>query len=377
MPEELRERVPTSKEVMPILSATPKKPDTGEMQNDLVRLGLSCEQASLQNLRQYVQDVTEQLPRNPHGLQSFLIGKRDTNLKTTLSRSALEFVVHAPRLSQHTLRERADALSSHPGCGDFLRHVLSDNLGGASFVSAMTGVERDDPNFFEQLSAEHPNTVQLLAILAQHDIVPSSSGTWVPDESQQYIGTLMDNLSELLNHDRFDCLRTKQEKSNKKDTHRGQQSDSLWGVCKYQQLDRFNWNSPTVQIIKNSYVGLAANATSFLDVGIETQNLVAILSNKIAGLQDSQLTDYDPGPQELLVFLVKNPVIEDGYPTVDGAGALSITWNLYVHEYKSKKKKYKEGWMDVWLRSALYESYSEFNGVMLQDQMNDDTGLCP
>ncbi|MFT2019164.1 hypothetical protein ACMA1D_25470 [Streptomyces sp. 796.1] len=376
MVENLRERTPTSKENMPIISASPKQPDANEIQGDMVQLGLSCELASLDRIQQYVGDVTGRLPRNPHGLESFLIGKRQTGLRSALPRPALEFVLHAAKSSQHTLRS-GRGFADHAGAAPFLRHLLADNPGGAHFVTAMTGRQPQEANFYEQLPASHPNTVQLLAILAQHDVVPSSTGTWVPDESEQYIGTLMDNLADILNHDRFDCLRNKSEKDHKKDAHRGDQSGSLWGTLKYQQLDQFRWDSPTAQIIKDSYVGLADNASSFLDIGIEPQNLVAILANKIAGLQDSQLDDYHPGPQELVIFLVKNPAIEDGYPAVDGSGALSITWDLVVKQYKKKKKTYKDGTMDVWLRSAIYESYYEFNNVMLQDQMDDDANLCP
>ncbi|QKW52138.1 hypothetical protein [Streptomyces buecherae] len=374
---EPREPVPTSNEPLAILSATPKKPDSGEIQNDLSQLGLSCSQASLENIRQYIEDVESQLPDNRQGFETFLIGKRDRELRGALSRPALEFVLYAPKLSQQALREATDELSGHPGCGDFLEHLLTENPGGAHFVSAMTGIAHDAPDLLTRLPAEYPNTVRLLTLLAQHDVVPSSTGTWVPDQSEQYIGLLMDNLAEVLNHARFDCLRGMPEKEDKQDTRRGEQPGAHWGTYKYQQLDRFNWDAPTAQIIKDSYVGLASNATAFLDLGIESRNLVSVLSNKISGIQDSQLADYHPGPQELLVFLVKDPLMEQGKPSVDGAGALSVTWDIYVGEYKKKKRTYKSGWMDVWLRSVLFTSYYETNGVRLQEQMSDDADLCP
>lgn len=376
MADSFREHPPISREPLAIVAAAPKQPDSAEIQDDMVRLGLSCELASQQNIRQYISDVKDQIPNNPHGHESYLIGKRDSGLRSALSRPALEFVLHAPRVSQHTLSRVPDVLSAHPGCDDFLRHILADNPGGARFVSAVTGVGHEEPDFYTRLPAEFPNTVRLLTILAQNDVVPTSNGTWVPDESARYMGTLVDNLADVMNHDRFDCLREKPEKTDKKHAHLGDQYGAVWGTYKYQQLDRFNWNEPTANIIKNSYVGLASNATAFLDVGLETQNLVSILSNKIAGVQDSQLSDYHPGVQELLIFLVKDPEMDGNEPSIDGAGALSITWDIFVKQYKEKKRTYKSGWMDVWLRSALFQSYAEFNDVSLEDQIDSDADQC-
>ncbi len=376
------EPIPKRREYLPVVTADPTRVEVHSLRADLYSIGLTCEQTGDDYLHQFIKDVRAQLPRTGQ-LESFLIGKRKDGLRQALSRHAEDFVDEVSVLTRDALDQVTERARKHPGATDFFESLTGDNPGGAHFLGQLAGVRPSDPRFTEKFAENNPAGLLLVAELAARNIVPTSSGTWVPG-GDKIVGEYAGTLAEMANAARFENLERRPEKTDKNNAHAGEQPGKRWGVTT-RKSENYRGEFSTVDAIKQKYkeVGLVASAA--VVEGLEPQNLEAMLANQIGPLQDQSAENYDSRKdgkdEEILVFLALDPWVDSEDVThASGLGVLSINWRLRIQRYKRKDKHggtKHDTRLEVWVRALRYRSvYKEpANTTTFEDQLTEDRKL--
>ena len=120
----------------------------------------------------------------------------------------------------------------------------------------------------------------------------------------------------------------------------------------------------TVDAVKQMFATVATDASATLVKGLDKSSLESVLSNAIAPLNDNNATNYNPGPDSRVIFLVENynPSTEEA----DGIGVLTVSWELTIKDYKEKKKNPQhDTTLTVHCRSVLYSTVEAMNADYL------------
>jgi hypothetical protein len=108
----------------------------------------------------------------------------------------------------------------------------------------------------------------------------------------------------------------------------------------------------TVDAIKQLFVQIGTNASSILVKGLDKDSIESTLSNAIAPLQDTQVSDYDHTDSRV-IYLVEN--YNPSTQECDGIGVLTIDWRLIIKDYKEKKSSLKHDTnLTITARAVLY-----------------------
>ncbi|MFE7120019.1 lectin [Streptomyces sp. NPDC057654] len=376
------EPIPKRREYLPVVAADPTKVEVHSLRDDLHSIGLTCEQTGDDYLHQFISEVRAELPSTGK-LESFLIGKRKEGLRQSFSRHAEDFVDEVSVLTRDALDQVTERARKHPGAAEFFESVTEDNPGGAHFLRQLAGVHPSDPRFVERFADNNPAGLLLVSELVARNIVPTSTGTWVPD-GDKIVGEYAGTLAEIVNVTRFQRLEQRQEKTDKNNAHPGDQPGKRWGVTG-KKSENYRGEFSTVDAIKEKYkeVGLVASAA--VVEGLQRQNLEAMLANQIGPLQEQSAENYDSRKdgkdEEILVFLALDPWVDSEDVThTSGIGVLSVNWRLRIQRYKRKDKKggtKHDTQLEVWVRALRYRSvYKEpANTTTFEDQLTEDRNL--
>ncbi|MEU5442869.1 lectin [Streptomyces griseofuscus] len=366
-------------EPMSMRETTPSKVEVEILQKELHKVGLTCEQTSEKTLQRYIDEIRGQLPTGGTA-EVFCIAER-VPAASVAPAAAASFIHEVSSYSLEGDTIDSELISGHDGLDSFLGFILKDNPGGQEFVSQIAGVNYGDRDFGQQFAENNPEGVHFLATLAEQNIVPTASGTWVVDDQAGRRTT--SDLTELVVAKRWEALNQKKPKSDRATCKKGEQPDKRWGQTGYRK-ESYTLEGTSADAIKKKYRQLGTNISAAIVEGISKEGIEATLTNQISPLQEESFksNDYDTRKdgvdREILVCLVRNP----SRKTNQGVGILSVTWRLQIKNYKSKKSATRhDASLDFTMRSILYPTvYSsgpEKNMTTVYDQTQDDKKLCP
>lgn len=367
-------------EPMSMRETTPSKVEVEILQKELHKVGLTCEQTSEKTLQRYIDEIRGQLPTGGTA-EVFCIAER-VPAGSVAPAAAASFIDEVSSYSLEGGTIDSELISGHDGLDSFLGFILKDNPGGQEFVSQIAGVNYGDRDFGQQFAENNPEGVHFLATLAEQNIVPTASGTWVVDDQAGRKTT--SDLTELVVAKRWEALNQKKPKSDRTTCKKGEQPDRRWGQTGYRK-ESYNLEGTSADAIKRKYRELGSNISAAIVEGISREGIEATLTNQISPLQEESFksNDYDTRKggvdREILVCLVRNP----SRKTNQGVGILSVTWRLQIKNYKSKKSATRhDASLDFTMRSILYptvynSSGPEKNMTTVYDQTQDDKKLCP
>ncbi len=91
----------------------------------------------------------------------------------------------------------------------------------------------------------------------------------------------------------------------------------------------------TADAITDFFTKTANTASSTMVKGIDQDAMCAAFTNVIKGV-DANLSDYDSGPQNRVLYMVDN--YDPVHGGADGIGAVRVDWTLTIQNYKHKAK---------------------------------------
>ncbi|MFD3644086.1 hypothetical protein [Streptomyces griseus] len=363
---------------------TPTTADPKQLQRDLRRLGLGCEQTEEPALREFIAQVREELPSGG-AVHAAGVGTRDYQLLSG-SEPASRFVEDVLGLAAGQDSELAGAIVAHEGAGEFFDRVLRDNPGGQQAVNAMAGSSWGSPGFVEDFANNDPQGVVFLARLARADVKITAATTWKWTRDDETGRVTRSDLAELSYPARWARLNGKEPKTQRSSCRKGQQPGKRWANTGFRH-HVYNDALADAGAIKKHYKTMGGNLTSALDEGLDKQCIEGAIANQLAFLKDESFAneDFDSRTkdsggndldQEFLVFLVYQPTRDD----VQGVGVVAVQWRLTVEKFRQKKQKTHPTSMEFWIRTLLYPSVYDPNDpkglrTMLSDQTTEDLRL--
>lgn len=174
----------------------------------------------------------------------------------------------------------------------------------------------------------------------------SSTGNWTPDATGDGYATTLEYIQF---EEHFDWL-----KANR---------TSFTGTV--DNPPELKGKYGTVDAVKQLFVEVGTTASATLVTGLDHDSIEATLSNAIAPLNESGVSNYDVTDSRV-IFLVENynPATQEA----DGIGVLTIQWHLTIKDYKEKKQSPQhDTTLTIKSRSVLYSSlddmYADYNAA--------------
>ncbi|MGH3820329.1 MAG: hypothetical protein ACRDRE_21790 [Pseudonocardiaceae bacterium] len=304
---------------------TPTEMTAGNLKEQLTRIGLTCEDSSIEELAKQIKETRGLLDQGKAG--AWLIAEQT-------GRSSLPQHIN-PNDEDFILQLLYNEEDARP----FINRLIGGDYGTRDFIYQLTGVNPLRKEFVDTVSSENPDALRFLARLDRAGLVPKAAANWMVVD-QTVAGRYDTKLHDIQRESNFEWLKANQN-----------------GFTGKSETLVYKERVTTIDAVKGMFVRIARNQSAAVTgpEGLDPGTTEASFQKVIDPLDDASAKDYVGRWKSHVLFLALGYNPSTGW--VKGLGIIGVDWKLFIKEYKEKKKApKKDTTLEIKTRGVTYNT---------------------